>query len=69
MAYDKAVKADRYRITAFYTGQDGKPRAFVFDKDKSSSAPSSGYTYEELKKEIWKIEREDRRGKNIYVTP
>lgn len=68
-AYDKAVKADRYRITAFYTGQDGKPRAFVFDKDKSSSAPSSGYTYEELKKEIWKIEREDRRGKNIYVTP
>lgn len=68
-AYDRAVKADRYRITAFYTGSDGKPRAFVFDKDKSSSAPSLGYTYEELKKEIWKIEREDRRSKNIYVTP
>lgn len=68
-AYDKAVNADRYRITAFYTGADGKPRAFVFDKDKSSSAPSLGYTYGELKKVIWKIEKEDRCGKNIYVTP
>lgn len=68
-AYNEATQADRYRITAFYTGSDGKPRAYVFDKDKLSSAPSPGYTYEELRKEVWKIEKEDRRGKNIYVTP
>lgn len=68
-AYHRAVDADRYRVTAFYEGTDGKPRAFVFDKTKESSAPSPGYTYDELRKEVWKIEREDGRRKNIYITP
>lgn len=66
-AYDEAVGADRYRVTAMYEGSGGKRRAFILDKEPGME--SVGFTKEEIEERMSEIDGLDRKGRNLYYTP
>ncbi|MCD8233387.1 MAG: hypothetical protein LUC51_03210 [Cloacibacillus porcorum] len=66
-AYDEAIGADRYRVTAMYVNQNGEKRAFVLDKEPE--VQSRGFTKEEIESKFPEIDRHDIKGKNMYYTP
>lgn len=66
-AYDEAIGAERYRVTAMYEGNDGKRRAFILDKEPGME--SVGFTKEEIEERMSEIDVLDRKGRNLYYTP
>lgn len=66
-AYDDALNAERYRVTAMYIGEDGQKRAFILDKEPGME--SVGFTKDEIEEHLAAIDRLDKKGRNLYYTP
>ena len=65
--YDRALQAERYRVTAIKMDQSGSKKPWVVDKKKGET--SIGYTAEELLHNMPKLIGIDKSERNIYYTP
>ena len=66
MEYDKAVAADRYRVTSIKFESNGEKKAFVLDK---RDGISQGFTSAELINRMNEMLDLQKRRENLYYTP